>query len=110
MTRATKLRAAALLAAPLLYGLIAFAASASGARAFDERMRRDRTELKERLASHGATAQQVDDLVAYEAGVSHDVSGYVETVGFATTSALMFLGVTLASLVGFGGKDERRSS
>jgi hypothetical protein len=97
-----KLRVAVLLAVPLAYGAIAFSVSGASDRAFDERMRRDRTELGVRLASHGATAQQVDDLVAYEADVSRDVAGYVSTTNLANTTVLMFLGVTLAGLVAFG--------
>jgi len=97
-----------LLVAPLVYGLIAFAATTAGDRAFDERMRRDRAELGARLASHGATAQQVGDLLAYEADASHNVSGYVGTTSFANTGALMFLGVTFAGLLALTGKDERR--
>ena len=98
----------ALLVAPLLYGLVALKATSAGHRAFDERMRRDRAELRVRLTGHGATAQQVDDLMAYEADVSHDVSGYVQTASFASIGALMFLGVTLAGLVGFDRKSGAR--
>lgn len=92
-------RAVALLAAILLYGVVAYWAHASADRAFDERMRRDRTELAERLAKDGATKEQVAAVVEYEAAVSHHVAGLVQSTNSTGTATLLFLGVTLGSFV-----------
>lgn len=95
----------------LAYGLIAWWAQAAADRAFDARMRRDRTELAAHLKSHGATEQQVDDLVDYEAAVSHDVSGVVQTTTSACIGSIIFLGVTLGGFVAFAPRcDEQRPS
>jgi len=104
----TKVRAGFLVLAPLLYGLIAFSAQREGDRAFDERMMRDRTELTARLKSHGASAQQVEDVLAYESAISHDVSGLVQTTTSGCIGALMFLGVTLATALVFRPSDQDR--
>ena len=101
----TALRAVVLFAAPLLYGLIAYSAHLASARAFDDRMVRDGTELRDNLLSHGATAQQVADLMAYHSHVRANVSGYVGTSSTTVITSLMFLGVTFAGLIAFKRND-----
>jgi len=108
LPRMKRTSVAVLVLAPLAYGIIAFSAQMAGDRAFDERMRRDRTELTTRLKSHGASAEQVEDVRAYEAAVSHDVSGLVRTTSSASVGALMFLGVTLATAMAFRPSDRGR--
>jgi hypothetical protein len=104
---ATKLRAGLLLLAPLLYGLIAYSAQAAADRAFDARMLRDRGELSASLERHGATPQQVADVLAFEAAVARNVSGLVQTTGSAVIGTLMFLGVTLGGLLAWPRSSER---
>ncbi len=99
-----------MLTASLAYGLIAFWAQAAADRAFDARMQRDRTELAAHLKSHGATEEQVADFTAYEAAVSHDVSGVVQTTTSACIGSLVFLGVTLGGFVVLGAGREQRPS
>ena len=108
--KGTTFRAVVVLVAPLAYGIVAFWAQAAADRAFDARMLRDRMELAAQLKRHGATEQQVADLVAYEAAVSHDVSGVVHTTTTAGIGSLIFLGVTLGGFVAFGQRrgDARR--
>ena len=111
LMKKTTVRAVVVLVACLAYGLIAFWAQAAADREFDARMQRDRTELAARLRGHGATEQQVADLVAYEAAVSHDVSGLVQTTTSACIGSLVFLGVTLGGLLAFGRcRQEQRPS
>ena len=92
-------RGAVLLAAVLAYGLIAYWAHAEADRVFDERMRRDRTELGLRLVQAGATADQVAAVLEYEAAVSHHVASLVRTTSSTGTATLLFLGVTLGGFV-----------
>jgi hypothetical protein len=101
---AAKLRVGVLLLAPLVYGLIAYSAQSAADRAFDARMRRDRAELSVSLERHGATPQQVADVLAFEAAVAHNVSGLVHTTGSTLIGTLMFLGVTLGGLGAWGRK------
>ncbi len=99
------LRAAVLFAAPLLHVIIAYSAHLASARAFDDRMVRDGTALHDNLLSHGVTAQQVEDLMAYHGHARANVSGYVGTSSTTVITSLMFLGITFAGLLAFKRDD-----
>jgi hypothetical protein len=106
-------RAGVLLAAILAYGVVAYWAHAEADRAFDERMRRDRTELAERLTKAGATKEQVAAVVDYEAAVGHHVASLVRSTSSTGTATLLFLGVTLGAFVvatSLGGRPSRSST
>jgi hypothetical protein len=99
-------RVAVLLAAVLAYGLIAHWAQAEADRAFDERMRRDRTELVERLDKAGVGRDQVAAIAAYEAAVSHHVATLVRSTSTISIAMLVFLGVTLVGVVASATPDQ----
>lgn len=93
-----------LISAPLLYGLVANWSLSEAENAFDVRMRRDRSQLAESLAQHGASSTQIADVLDYEASVSRNVSGLTHSTAFAGVCTLMFLGVTLGTFIAVSGK------
>ena len=103
-----RLRLLLAVSTPLLYGAIAFSVQLSAARAFDERMLRDREALEQRLVSHGATPEQAADVRAWAADASHDVAGLVDATGSSAISMLGFMGITLAAILGARRPDAQR--
>jgi hypothetical protein len=100
----------ALFAAPLVYGVIAYAAISAHGSLFDDRARRDRAELEAGLVERGMTVEQARVVGAHEASASQAVSSYVTGVGFACVGAIMGLGVTLAAFLAGGRAAAQASS